>query len=50
MSNPDELDPFDLEDELDDLYFDGEELDGDALYALFDVEEYEALEDEAEEE
>jgi hypothetical protein len=44
----DRLDPFDDEDSFDDEYFDGDELDDDILYSLFDAEEYDVLDDEEE--
>jgi len=41
----DHLDPYDDEDSFDDEYFDGDELDDDLLYSLFDEDEYELLEE-----
>jgi hypothetical protein len=46
MGRNDALDPFDFEDDYDDFYFDGDDLDDDLLYALFDAEEYETWDDE----
>lgn len=39
-------DPFDDVDYEDDDYFDGEELDEDLLYSIFDEDEYELFEEE----
>jgi hypothetical protein len=41
----DHLDPYNNEDLFDDEYFDGEDLDKDLLYSLFDDDEYEPLEE-----
>ena len=41
----DRQDPLD-EDSFEDEYFDGDELDDDLLYALYDAEEYDLLENE----
>ena len=43
-------DPFDDEDSFEDEYFDGDELDDDLLYALYDEEEYEFVLNEMESE
>jgi hypothetical protein len=43
----DHLDPYE-EDSFDDEYFDGDELDDDLLYSLFDEDEYEPLDEEDE--
>lgn len=42
----DNLDPYDDEESFDDEYFDGDELDDDLLYSLFDEDEYDPLGDE----
>jgi hypothetical protein len=42
----DRHDPFDDEDSFEDEYFDGDDLDDDLLYALYDEEEYEFIENE----
>lgn len=42
----DRHDPFDDEDSFEDEYFDGDELDDDLLYALYDEDEYEFTENE----
>lgn len=41
----DRQDPLD-EDSFEDEYFDGDELDDDLLYALYDAEDYDLLENE----
>ena len=46
----DRQDPFDEEDSFEDEYFDGDELDDDLLYALYDEEEYEFVLNEMESE
>ena len=46
----DRQDPFDEEDSFEDDYFDGDELDDDLLYALYDEEEYEFVLNEMESE
>lgn len=40
MGGNSQIDPFDEEDSFEDEYFDGDELDNDLLYLLYDLEEY----------
>jgi hypothetical protein len=42
----DRQDPFDEEDSFEDDYFDGDELDDDLLYALYDEDDYEFTQNE----
>ena len=41
----DRIDPYDSEDSFDDEYFDGDDLEEDLLYLLFDADEYDILDD-----
>ena len=41
----DRIDPYDPEDSFDDEYFDGDDLEEDLLYLLFDADEYDILDD-----
>lgn len=45
MSRFEEIDPFDLEDEFEDIYFDGDDLDDDSLYDLHEDDEYDLLDE-----
>lgn len=44
----DREDSFTDEDSFDDEYFDGDDLDDDLLYSLFDADEYDVLDDDEE--
>jgi len=44
------IDPYDEEDSFEDEYFDGDDLDDDLLYSLFDEDEYDELLDDEEDE
>ena len=48
MVGNDPLDSYDDEGLFDDEYFDGDELDDDLLYSLFDEDEYEPLDEDDE--
>ena len=49
MVHNNRIDPYDNEESFEDEYFDGNDLDDDLLYSLYDEDEYDELLDSAEE-
>lgn len=43
MGYSERIDPYDEEDSFEDEYFDGEDLDDDLLYSLYDEDDYDDL-------